>query len=92
LFRYLISLVFLLRSLSYALSFFFFFPPFNLFLPAWPGSALSPEHGAKCHSVKSDPTPFGFKGTLPSDNGGGGAHLTQEAVLHPPIPHCHVCL
>ncbi|XP_056287598.1 guanine nucleotide exchange factor DBS isoform X4 [Pseudoliparis swirei] len=26
------------------------------------GSALSPEHGAKCHSVKSDPMPFGFKG------------------------------
>ncbi|TNN53871.1 Guanine nucleotide exchange factor DBS [Liparis tanakae] len=26
------------------------------------GSALSPEHGAKSHSVKSDPTPFGFKG------------------------------
>ncbi|KAM9333911.1 guanine nucleotide exchange factor DBS [Symphorus nematophorus] len=25
------------------------------------GSALSPEHGSKRHSVKSDPTPFGFK-------------------------------
>ncbi|XP_035983821.1 guanine nucleotide exchange factor DBS isoform X1 [Fundulus heteroclitus] len=26
------------------------------------GSALSPEHTSKRHSVKSDPTPFGFKG------------------------------
>nr|XP_046238264.1 guanine nucleotide exchange factor DBS isoform X3 [Scatophagus argus] len=26
------------------------------------GSALSPEHGSKRHLVKSDPTPFGFKG------------------------------
>ncbi|XP_054626261.1 guanine nucleotide exchange factor DBS isoform X3 [Dunckerocampus dactyliophorus] len=26
------------------------------------GSALSPEHGAKRNSAKSDPTPFGFKG------------------------------
>ncbi|XP_075873608.1 guanine nucleotide exchange factor DBS-like isoform X3 [Nelusetta ayraudi] len=26
------------------------------------GSAMSPEHGSKRHSVKSDPTPFGFKG------------------------------
>ncbi|XP_074520655.1 guanine nucleotide exchange factor DBS-like [Halichoeres trimaculatus] len=26
------------------------------------GSALSPEHGSKRHMVKSDPTPFGFKG------------------------------
>nr|XP_020447632.1 guanine nucleotide exchange factor DBS-like isoform X2 [Monopterus albus] len=26
------------------------------------GSALSPEHGSKHHLVKSDPTPFGFKG------------------------------
>ncbi|XP_056226149.1 guanine nucleotide exchange factor DBS [Seriola aureovittata] len=26
------------------------------------GSALSPEHGSKRHTVKSDPTPFGFKG------------------------------
>ncbi|XP_038132852.1 guanine nucleotide exchange factor DBS isoform X3 [Cyprinodon tularosa] len=26
------------------------------------GSALSPEHSSKRHSVKSDPTPFGFKG------------------------------
>ncbi|XP_029941617.1 guanine nucleotide exchange factor DBS [Salarias fasciatus] len=26
------------------------------------GSALSPEHNAKRHLVKSDPTPFGFKG------------------------------
>ncbi|XP_053273448.1 guanine nucleotide exchange factor DBS isoform X9 [Pleuronectes platessa] len=26
------------------------------------GSALSPEHGTKRHLVKSDPTPFGFKG------------------------------
>ncbi|XP_040888161.1 guanine nucleotide exchange factor DBS isoform X3 [Toxotes jaculatrix] len=25
------------------------------------GSALSPEHSSKRHSVKSDPTPFGFK-------------------------------
>ncbi|XP_028322155.1 guanine nucleotide exchange factor DBS isoform X3 [Gouania willdenowi] len=26
------------------------------------GSALSPEHSSKRHMVKSDPTPFGFKG------------------------------
>ncbi|AWO95724.1 putative guanine nucleotide exchange factor DBS-like [Scophthalmus maximus] len=26
------------------------------------GPALSPEHGSKRHLVKSDPTPFGFKG------------------------------
>ncbi|XP_063734012.1 guanine nucleotide exchange factor DBS [Eleginops maclovinus] len=26
------------------------------------GSAMSPEHGSKRHLVKSDPTPFGFKG------------------------------
>ncbi|KAG7501981.1 guanine nucleotide exchange factor DBS-like isoform X1 [Solea senegalensis] len=26
------------------------------------GSALCPEHGSKQHLVKSDPTPFGFKG------------------------------
>ncbi|KAM8903532.1 guanine nucleotide exchange factor DBS isoform 5-T5 [Spinachia spinachia] len=26
------------------------------------GSTLSPEHASKRHSVKSDPTPFGFKG------------------------------
>ncbi|XP_028286983.1 guanine nucleotide exchange factor DBS isoform X9 [Parambassis ranga] len=26
------------------------------------GSALSPEHASKRHMVKSDPTPFGFKG------------------------------
>lgn len=33
-------------------------------LPGWLGSALSPEHSSKHHSVKSDPTPFGFKGIL----------------------------
>ncbi|XP_035983826.1 guanine nucleotide exchange factor DBS isoform X6 [Fundulus heteroclitus] len=30
--------------------------------PKHKGSALSPEHTSKRHSVKSDPTPFGFKG------------------------------
>uniref|UniRef100_A0A3Q2R0R8 Mcf.2 cell line derived transforming sequence-like a n=1 Tax=Fundulus heteroclitus TaxID=8078 RepID=A0A3Q2R0R8_FUNHE len=57
-------------------------PPF--YSPsAWPGSALSPEHTSKRHSVKSDPTPFGFKGTFLS-------HCSRvvwflDAINHPLI-------
>uniref|UniRef100_A0A3Q2R0N9 DH domain-containing protein n=1 Tax=Fundulus heteroclitus TaxID=8078 RepID=A0A3Q2R0N9_FUNHE len=46
-------------------------------------SALSPEHTSKRHSVKSDPTPFGFKGTFLS-------HCSRvvwflDAINHPLI-------
>uniref|UniRef100_A0A672G1K0 Mcf.2 cell line derived transforming sequence-like a n=1 Tax=Salarias fasciatus TaxID=181472 RepID=A0A672G1K0_SALFA len=60
--------IFFLQSLCFSpLPFHFFFSPLllpflRLFPCPCPGSALSPEHNAKRHLVKSDPTPFGFKG------------------------------
>uniref|UniRef100_A0A4W6EJN0 MCF.2 cell line derived transforming sequence like n=1 Tax=Lates calcarifer TaxID=8187 RepID=A0A4W6EJN0_LATCA len=42
----------------------------NLFARLLFCSALSPEHGSKRHLVKSDPTPFGFKGIFLSHHRG----------------------
>lgn len=53
--------VFTSFSLSY-LSLFLL--SLNSSLAGWLGSSLSPEHSSKRHLVKSDPTPFGFKGIL----------------------------
>lgn len=48
------------------------------------GSALSPEHGSKRHLVKSDPTPFGFKGTsTPHDRGGPFNTRCRHSFSHP---------
>uniref|UniRef100_A0A672ZDA8 Mcf.2 cell line derived transforming sequence-like a n=1 Tax=Sphaeramia orbicularis TaxID=375764 RepID=A0A672ZDA8_9TELE len=49
--------------------------------PSPSGSALSPEHNTKRHMVKSDPTPFGFKGTQPVSSHRSG-HLIRQASAH----------
>lgn len=55
----------------------------------WSGSALSPEHGSKRHLVKSDPTPFGFKGIYHCPI--TGATLTVWTINCPPIPSPLMC-